>query len=203
MSEKRKEQSQKLLQAAYDRVAEVGVSGLRTRDIAERAGVNLATVHYCFESKEALLRALFRFILDKFRQDSQTMLTPQDSPADQVRMQTQKLTHFLREMPASVQVWRAFTGEAWTNPIVRDIVREHMAERRERLAHLMVAGRRQEAFPGLPTTNDSLAASLLIALYDGLLLQWALDPEAFAPEDFAQAVHTWLGLASQDAEVRG
>jgi AcrR family transcriptional regulator len=201
MSERRKDQSERLLQAAYDLVAEVGVSGLRTREIAERARVNLATVHYCFENKEALLRALYQFILEKFQQDSQEMLAPDEPPADRVRAQTRVLTHFLREMPTSVQVWRAFTGEAWTNPVVRDILRGDLAERREKLAGMFQEARRQEAFTGPPADDPWLAASLLMALYDGLLLQWALDPEAFTPEDYAQTIHLWLGLTPVQQEV--
>ncbi|MBV9851196.1 MAG: TetR family transcriptional regulator [Armatimonadetes bacterium] len=194
MSGKRKEQSERLLQAAYDLVAEVGVSGLRTRDIAERAGVNLATVHYCFESKEALLLALYHFILDQFRQDSQALLAQGETPAEQVAAQTRLRTHFLQDQPVSVRVWRAFTGEAWTNATVREIVRGHLAEQRERLAAILAEGRRRGDFPALPTADDRLAASLLMSLYDGLMFQWAMDPGAFAVEDYAHAIHAWLGL---------
>jgi AcrR family transcriptional regulator len=200
MSEKRKEQSLRLLQAAYDRVATVGVSGLRTRDIAEGAGVNLATLHYCFENKEALLRALYRFILDKFREDYETILDASESPTDQIRTQTRVLTHFLRERPASVQVWRAFTGEAWTNPLVKEILREHLAERRAQMAAVLGKARRQQEFAGPPTHDEQAAASLLIALYDGLLLQWALDPDAFSPEEYTETLERWLGLPTRAAK---
>ena len=194
MSGKRKEQSERLLQAAYDLVAEVGVSGLRTRDIAERAGVNLATVHYCFESKEALLKALYHFIVDKFRQDHQALLSDGGTPGQQVEARTHLYMHFLREQPASIRVWRAFIGEAWTNGTMGEIVRGHLAEQRERLAAILAEGRRGGDFPALPTTDDRLAASLLMSLYDGLMFQWAMDPGAFAVEDYAHAIHAWLGL---------
>ena len=65
--ESRAEHSKKLLNAAYDLVPEVGIRGLRTRDIAQRAGVHLATFHYCFESKDALLEALYQEIVDRMR----------------------------------------------------------------------------------------------------------------------------------------
>ena len=44
--------------AAYKRLAEAGFEGLRTRDVAADAGVNIATLHYYFPSKEALIRGV-------------------------------------------------------------------------------------------------------------------------------------------------
>ncbi|HEX5322471.1 MAG TPA: TetR/AcrR family transcriptional regulator, partial [Capsulimonadaceae bacterium] len=104
MTEKRKLQSERLLEAAYELVAEVGVGGLRTRDIAERAGVNLATVHYCFESKEALLSALYEFIIARFRAESEAF-RPGKSPMEQLAAQSVIRAHFLRESPKPIQVW--------------------------------------------------------------------------------------------------
>ena len=45
-----------LVQAAFRGIAERGFEGLRTRDVAADAGVNIATLHYYFPTKEALIR---------------------------------------------------------------------------------------------------------------------------------------------------
>ena len=55
-----------LLGAAYELIAEKGLEGLRTRDIAARAGVNISTLHYYFGTKEALLEAVVAFVAQKF-----------------------------------------------------------------------------------------------------------------------------------------
>ena len=41
--------------AARALIVEKGVEGLRTRDIAERVGINVATLHYHVPTKEALI----------------------------------------------------------------------------------------------------------------------------------------------------
>jgi AcrR family transcriptional regulator len=64
--ESREERRGELLEAAYILVAEKGLEGLRTRDIAARAGVNISTLHYYFGTKEALLAALFEHMGAKF-----------------------------------------------------------------------------------------------------------------------------------------
>ena len=51
-----------LLQAAFDVIASSGFEGLRTRAVAERAGVNIATLHYYFPTKQALIEGLAQFL---------------------------------------------------------------------------------------------------------------------------------------------
>jgi AcrR family transcriptional regulator len=55
-----------LLDAAYRLIAEKGLEGLRTRDIAARAGVNISTLHYYFGTKETLLEAVVQYVSEKF-----------------------------------------------------------------------------------------------------------------------------------------
>jgi len=55
-----------LLEAAYATIGERGLEGLRTREVAARAGVNISTLHYHFGSKEALVVAVIAHVRDKF-----------------------------------------------------------------------------------------------------------------------------------------
>lgn len=47
------------IQAAVDVIAEFGVDGATTRRIAAQAGAPLASLHYCFSSKEELFFAIY------------------------------------------------------------------------------------------------------------------------------------------------
>lgn len=60
-------QKQRLVDAAYDIIAEQGFEGLRTRDVALRAGLNISTLHYYFESKENLVRSVAQRLLSEFK----------------------------------------------------------------------------------------------------------------------------------------
>jgi AcrR family transcriptional regulator len=195
MTDKRNEQKQKLLRAAYDLVAEVGISGLRTRDIAERAGVNIATLHYCFAGKDALLEALYDFIVERFRTRFQEKLDAAKTPLETMRAYADFRVELLQDDLTPLRVWRAFVGEAWTNSAIREIVRRHMAESRERMATVISQGFAENAFSGLPTRDPHLAASMILALFDGMLFQYAMDPEAFGIEAYEAAILTWLGMS--------
>ncbi|MBV9946836.1 MAG: TetR/AcrR family transcriptional regulator, partial [Myxococcales bacterium] len=57
---------QDLLDAAFSLIAERGLEGLRTRDVAARAGVNISTLHYYFATKEKLLLAVVGYASERF-----------------------------------------------------------------------------------------------------------------------------------------
>jgi AcrR family transcriptional regulator len=45
-------------------IATRGIEGLRTREIAARAGVNISTLHFYFKTKETLLLAVLREVIE-------------------------------------------------------------------------------------------------------------------------------------------
>lgn len=83
------------MEAAFHQIAERGFEGLRTRDIAARAGVNIATVHYYFPTKESLIGGVVEHAMARFR----TTLAPQGSPADQLRNHLRAVRHLLVDEP--------------------------------------------------------------------------------------------------------
>ena len=54
--------------AARALIVEKGIEGLRTRDIAERVGINVATLHYHVPSKEALIELVAESLKREFMQ---------------------------------------------------------------------------------------------------------------------------------------
>ena len=58
---------QQFIDAALIVIARDGVDGATTRRIAEEAGAPLATLHYCFQTKENLLWALFEQLAETVR----------------------------------------------------------------------------------------------------------------------------------------
>jgi AcrR family transcriptional regulator len=72
---------QELIRATSELIARHGFEGLRTRDVADLVGVNIATLHYYFPTKESLIRAVLDHAMIRFR----STLTPHGSPAEQLR----------------------------------------------------------------------------------------------------------------------
>src|SRR2546427_12347385 len=75
------ERQEELVAAAYGLVATRGFEGLRTRDVAGVVGLNVATLHYYYPTKEALIRGVVGHAMARFR----STLSPAGSPGEQLR----------------------------------------------------------------------------------------------------------------------
>src|SRR5215510_5050461 len=94
---------QALAAAAYRRIADGGFEGLRTRDVAADVGVNIATLHYYFPTKEALIRSVIGHAMGRFQET-----LPRDGPpSSQLRGHLDALARLLAE---DQQLW-AVMGE--------------------------------------------------------------------------------------------
>jgi TetR/AcrR family transcriptional regulator, regulator of cefoperazone and chloramphenicol sensitivity len=60
------ERRDSLVRAAFTCLAADGFEGLRTRSVADRAGVNIATLHYYFPTKEALIGGVADYLASQF-----------------------------------------------------------------------------------------------------------------------------------------
>ena len=84
-----------LVLAAFKLIAENGFEGLRTRDVASEVGVNIATLHYYFPTKESLIRGVLEHAMGRFR----STLAPHGSPADQLRNHLRAVRKLLADEP--------------------------------------------------------------------------------------------------------
>lgn len=60
------ERRRALIEAAYHLIAERGIGGLRIRDVAAEVGVNNATLHYYFPTKESLILGVVQTLGHQF-----------------------------------------------------------------------------------------------------------------------------------------
>jgi AcrR family transcriptional regulator len=86
---------QELVLAAFNQIAKHGFEGLRTRDVAAEVGVNIATLHYYFPTKESLIKGVLEYAMGRFR----STLAPHGSPADQLRNHLRAVRKLLVEEP--------------------------------------------------------------------------------------------------------
>src|SRR5438477_12242730 len=91
----RENRRQDLVRAAFNQIAQRGFEGLRTREVAAEVGVNIATLHYYFPSKEALIRGVVEHAMERFR----STLAPHGSPADQLRNHLRAVRKLLQAEP--------------------------------------------------------------------------------------------------------
>ena len=112
-----------LLQAAFDVIAEAGFEGLRTRAVAMRAGVNIATLHYYFPSKQDLIEGLAQLLSAKFVTLHGRAPRPSGLPAlDRLRQEFSDGRFYLKQHPEMLLVMQEFVLRGKRDPQVQKIV---------------------------------------------------------------------------------
>lgn len=183
---------QALVLAAYQRLADAGFEGLRTRDVAADAGINVATLHYHFPTKETLIRAVVNHAMRTF-----AATLPRDgTPAEQLRGHLRALRRLLREEPELWAVLGELALRAARDPAIAAIVGDTDDAWHRTLHALLRRGIEQrDLAAGL---DPDEAASAVIAALKGVTLPTvaALRPDR-VDQTFNQ-LERWLGLGQEE-----
>src|SRR5262245_39197735 len=82
MQDQGQSRRQSLILAAFHSIAEKGFEGLRVRDVAAQVGINPATLHHYFPTKEALILAVVEHATQQL---AATMVALDGTPVEQLR----------------------------------------------------------------------------------------------------------------------
>jgi AcrR family transcriptional regulator len=130
-----------LLQAAFDVIAEAGFEGLRTRAVAMRAGVNIATLHYYFPSKQDLIEGLAQLISAKFVTLHGRVPRPSGLPAlDRLRQEFSDGRFYLKQHPEMLLVMQEFVLRGKRDTQVQKIVDQMNGHWRDGIEQMVQAG---------------------------------------------------------------
>jgi AcrR family transcriptional regulator len=109
-----------LVNAAFRQIAAHGFEGLRTREVAAEAGVNVATLHYYFPTKEALIRGVIGHAMGRFR----STLAAHGRSQDQLANHLSAVRGLMRREPELGTVMLELALRSARDPSLAKIVRE-------------------------------------------------------------------------------
>lgn len=165
-AERGEEVRRRLLVAATELIAEHGWAGVRTRMLAERAGVAGGLVHYHFSSVRNLLTQAATGAMRDGIGMLGSALARARTPQEVVDALVGSLDPYTGDDPMSVLFVETYLA-ALRDPALRDAVAEVIAEFRTEVA-AWLAERGVDA--------PEATAAVLGAAIDGLVMQRALDP---------------------------
>jgi AcrR family transcriptional regulator len=103
----------KIIESAHEIFVEKGLEGARMQEIADRAGINKALLHYYFRSKDQLFDAVFQRILQQMLPDITTVI----SSGKTVEGVVEKLVAFYNDLfRRNPYLPQFFFHEIWQNP---------------------------------------------------------------------------------------
>lgn len=164
---------QRIVTAAIEVAAARGWDGATTRQIAERARVNQALIHYHFGTKDRLLRVAFEEAMrDMFAGPTEALLSAPSLPEG-----AGLLVRALREIDAAgpaMQFGMEALVRSWRDAALRASMAALLAEFRALVAERIEAEQaRGQLDPALDPVGTATA---LAALFDGLGLHLLIDP---------------------------
>ncbi|MDQ6772064.1 MAG: TetR/AcrR family transcriptional regulator [Candidatus Dormibacteraeota bacterium] len=116
----REDRARALVAAAYNQIADRGFEGLRTREVAAEVGLNIATLHYYFPTKEALIRGVLEHAMERFR----STLAPHGSAATQLPNHLRAVRRLLREEPRLGAVMSELALRSARDPAIAGLLDE-------------------------------------------------------------------------------
>jgi AcrR family transcriptional regulator len=191
-----------LLEGAVECLRTKGYSRTTARDIAAAADASLASIGYHFGSKDALLNeAIIRGCEQwTIRLGEAASASPDASPLEQMAASWIELLGALDEMrPIFVGFIEAVGQSAWSEEL-RAQMAAHYKRVRLAITEMVRAslGSAAEDLGADPTA----VASFLLAVCDGLAIQWLLDPEETPTgEVLVASMGAALGAALQVQET--
>ena len=180
-----------LVQAAYELIAEGGFEGLRTRNVAARAGVNIATLHYYFPSKEDLIRGVVEYLLQQFM----TAYLPgspfeMKTPLEQLRGELAELQYLVQEKPAMFIVLDELILRSLHDSAIHELIKWLDEGWHTYLEQVIRNGIEQGQFrTGL---DPVYAATWLILFIKGTTLHYMTNPGAIDLKRIKTDIERWL-----------
>ncbi|MGZ6807940.1 MAG: TetR/AcrR family transcriptional regulator [Mycobacteriaceae bacterium] len=170
------ERRQQLVDATIRVMVEHGVAAATTRRIAAEANTTLATVHYCFESKQALFREVITAIVNELALPANLELPRgADLPAlVQGLLETMWATIELE--PKRQQLTYEITQFALREPELVELARWQYALYNSELRRILDT---LSAATGTTWTVDlGVLARMFLAAIDGAVLAWLVDGDS-------------------------
>lgn len=185
------ERREQIVHVAFDTIATDGFEGLRTREVADRAGINSATLHHYFPTKADLIDGVAGYLESRYRSERAPTPSGNDhapTALRQLRQEFADVAFFRRE---HLQIWavsREFILRAPRDPTVAAVIFRLNQQWRTQVERILATGRDTGVFrPDLEP--DSAATTVIGALWGSTALSPLSDAE-FA--DVCHTLETWL-----------
>jgi AcrR family transcriptional regulator len=185
-SRAREDRRAALVQAAYRQIAKGGFEGLRTREVAAEVGVNIATLHYYFPTKEKLIEGVVEHAMQRFR----STLEPHGSSADQLRNYLRAVRRLVQEEPELGAVMGELVLRSSRDPTLARIM-EQMYE----VWHRTVRGLLKRAVKEghmRPEVDSEEVAAIIVATLTGV----TLPARGGRPDQALRQLERWLGIGA-------
>lgn len=185
-----------LIAIAYNHIAQRGFEGLRVRDVAAQAGINNATLHYYFPTKEDLIKGVVDTMILNYSLSFDTASAVQEAPDawQEIRAELEDARRNFRDTRDQLVVFTELLIRSLRDPLIAPIFAQLDQSWRGFLEEIIARGVRQAVFR--PAIDPPVAATLLMAQIKGfgfqMLGETRLDLADAVFDQLILQVQSWL-----------
>jgi AcrR family transcriptional regulator len=170
------ERKDQIVRATVDCITKYGYHNFSMQDVARTAGVSKGIIHYYFLNKDELMMS----VLDRVAGDIERVLASEMSSITDAKRKLEVFIDVCFDIVRSTKEYYQVNMDFWTQinqkEEVRKVIARHYTKFREAAATVIRDGITAQAFRAVDPYEY---ASYVIAVIDGLSLQWLFDESTF------------------------
>lgn len=170
------ERKDQIVRATVDCITKYGYHNFSMQDVARTAGVSKGIIHYYFLNKDELMMS----VLDKVAGDIEGVLATEMQSLTDARRKLEVFIDVCFDIVRSTKEYYQVNMDFWTQinqkDDVRKVIARHYAKFRESAAVIIREGVASGVFRQVEPKEY---ASYVIAVIDGLSLQWLFEETTF------------------------
>jgi AcrR family transcriptional regulator len=180
---------------AYGLIAEKGFEGFRWREVAALAGINNATLHYYFPTKEDLVRGVVDYLVQEFSKNRAKIEGKSGGAAEELRCEFEDVGIRMLEAPEQFIVMSELSVRALRDPAIAQIIRYMQDGWRGHVIAMLERGVREGVFRR--DLDLILTANGIMALLKGIVSQRRLERKEIEDlvAQMARLAHQWVASA--------
>lgn len=175
-SEVANERKNQIVKATVDCISRYGYNNFSMQDVARSAGVSKGIIHYYFLNKDDLMMSVLEHVANDISSLLHTGMSEASDPLKKMELFLVTCLNIVRKTKEYYQVNMDFWTQINQKEDVRLTVAKHYKNFREVCSKVIAEGKEKGQFRDV---NPAEYSSIIIALVDGVSMQWLFDESAF------------------------
>jgi len=184
------ERREQIVEALFDCLADKGHEKVTVKDIASRADLHYGVIHYYFDSKDDIVSAMSESIISKYDSLLLERIETFHSASEKLQVAIDFLVDEFIFNRRLNRVFYNLVQMAFERKTVRAALRKQLRAYRDRIAEAIEEGMESGEFARLDADR---IASLMVALVEGMALQWMIEPRALNRDDVFKLITDTMG----------
>ena len=175
-SEVANERKNQIVKATVDCISRYGYNNFSMQDVARIAGVSKGIIHYYFLNKDDLMMSVLEHVASDISRLLNNGMSEAEDPLKKLELFLGTCLNIVRKTKEYYQVNMDFWTQINQKEEVRSTVAKHYRNFRHACSQVIDEGIEKGIFRKVNSVEYS---SIIIAIVDGISMQWLFDEEAF------------------------